>query len=224
MAEGTIHHPATMAPPFPVVVPPRPLPPIGLGSAGISMTPAEFDAITDFDEEWRYELVRGVLVVNPIPSDSERGGNDMLAYLLLTYSESHPQGGALDGHLPESYVAVSNGRRRADRILWAGLGRAPNSKKDVPTIVVEFVSEGKRSWQRDYNEKRQEYIAIGVKEYWIIDRFERKMTVFRPAPAEPAELIVDADGVYRTHLLPGFELPLAQVLAAGDRWSGKHDG
>jgi hypothetical protein len=40
--------------------------PIGLTSAGITMSP-EFDATVDFDDEYRYELVHGVLVVHAIP-------------------------------------------------------------------------------------------------------------------------------------------------------------
>jgi hypothetical protein len=44
------------------------------------------------------------------------------------------------------------------------------------------------------------------------------MTVFFAPPAEPAEVVVPADGIYRTPLLPGFELPLAQLLAIADSW------
>jgi Uma2 family endonuclease len=35
------------------------------------MTPEEFDAVTDYDERFAYELVNGVLVVTPIPSEAE---------------------------------------------------------------------------------------------------------------------------------------------------------
>ena len=38
---------------------------VGLDSAGVLMTPGEFDAIEDYDEEFQYELVHGVLVVTP---------------------------------------------------------------------------------------------------------------------------------------------------------------
>jgi hypothetical protein len=48
---------------------------IGPASAGLLMTPDEFDAITDYDDRYRYELIRGVLVVNPIPSEAEGDPN-----------------------------------------------------------------------------------------------------------------------------------------------------
>ena len=118
----------------------------------------------------------------------------------------------MDGTLPEQTVACCDNRRRADRVLWIGLGRIPDPEKDLPSIVVEFVSKRLRDRVRDYEEKRLEYLAAGVQEYWVIDRFRRVMTVYRRPPVEPAELTVKENDVYRTPLLPGFELPLARLL------------
>ena len=55
-------------------------------------------------------------------------------------------------------------------------------------------------------------------EYWIIDRFRRTMTVYRNPPRTPGEQVVAENEVCRTDLLPGFELPLAQILAVADDW------
>jgi Uma2 family endonuclease len=195
-------------------------PRLGLESAGIRLLPHEFDALSssDVDERFRYELVHGVLVVHAIPSEAEADPNEELGYLLRSYQQHHPNGSALDGTLPERYVRTADSRRRADRVIWAGLGRTPDPKRDVPTIVVEFVSAGLRNWRRDYEEKRSEYLALGVREYWIIDRFRRTMSVYRPTPPGPPEQLVAESNVFCTPLLPGFELPLAQLLAAADRW------
>ena len=83
---------------------------------------------------------------------------------------------------------------------------------------MEFVSAGKRNAIRDYETKRDEYLSVGVVEYWIIDRFRRIMTVYHDRPEGPSELVVNEQETYRTPLLPGFELPLARVLSAADRW------
>jgi Uma2 family endonuclease len=187
-------------------------------SNGMLMTPEEFDAVTDYDERFVYELIRGVLVVSPIPGEAECEPNDELGALLRAYRSTHPQGTALDTTLPERYIAVPGGRRRADRVIWTGLGRLPDPAKDVPAIAAEFVSQRKRDRVRDHEEKRGQYLAAGVQEYWIIDRFERNMTVFRATATGPAELVVKADETYRTPLLPGFELPLARLLELADAW------
>ena len=105
-------------------------------SAGMLLTPEEFDAVDDYDDEYRYELIRGVIVVNPIPSEGEVDPNDELGFLLRLYKEQHPQGAALDSTLPERYVRTATSRRRADRVIWAGMGRLPDSKRDPPQIAV----------------------------------------------------------------------------------------
>jgi Uma2 family endonuclease len=183
------------------------------------LTPEEFDAATDFDDRFTYELIHGVLIVAPPPGEAERDPNGELGFLLRLYQLNHPQGRIIDKTLPEQYLPVPNGRRRADRVIWTGLGRVPVPGTDIPSIAAEFVSERKRDRERDYGEKRREYEAIGVQEYWIIDRFERTMTVFRATPTGSVELAIKADEIYRTPLLPGFELPLARLLKLADDWA-----
>ncbi|MGD0044755.1 MAG: Uma2 family endonuclease [Isosphaeraceae bacterium] len=195
---------------------------LGRHSNGMLMTPEEFDATTDFDELYSYELIHGVLIVSPPPppGESERDPNGELEYLLRAYQSGHQAGSALDKTLSEQYVHLADSRRRADRVIWAGLGRMPDPKTDVPAIVVEFVSNRQRDRVRDYEEKRRQYLAIGVQEYWIIDRFQRIMTVCRGRPGEPAEQIIKENEIYRTTLLTGFELPLARLLKVADDWAG----
>jgi len=184
--------------------------------AGMRMSPEEFDAVEEWDEDYVYELVEGVLVVVPPVSENERGPNEMLGHMLLEYKEHHPQGAALDLTLPENLIKTPRSRRRADRVLWTGLGRLPNARKHRPTIAVEFVSAGKRSVQRDYVQKRDEYLVAGLKEYWIIDRFRRRMTVYRRERDEVVEVTVRENELYSTPLLPGFQLPLAKLLQLSD--------
>jgi Uma2 family endonuclease len=81
------------------------------------------------------------------------------------------------------------------------------------------VSNRKRDRVRDYEEKRREYLAIGVSEYWIIDRFKRTLTVVRNAPGQPSEIVVQAEETYQSPLLPGFDLPLKQLLKLADDWA-----
>ena len=188
----------------------------GPESNGILMTPAEFDR-AEFVEGWRYELINGVLIVSPPPLDNEVDPNEELCYLLRGYQENHPQGSALDVTLGEREVRTGQNRRCADRVIWAGLGRLPR-RREKPTIIVEFVSEGKRNWKRDYETKRDEYVAMGVKEYWVIDRFQHTITVFYQGSGKTRKRVVRGNHTYKTDILPGFELPLARLFALADRW------
>jgi Uma2 family endonuclease len=81
-------------------------------------------------------------------------------------------------------------------------------------LVIEVVSEGRENRQRDYVEKRAEYAAAGIAEYWIVDPEERKLTV----------LVLDGDryregGVFHAGdtaasvALPGLTVPVCDVFA-----------
>src|SRR5580704_17542493 len=104
-------------------------PVLGLESAGALMTPQEFDAVQEWDESYRYELIHGVLVVAALPLPMETGPNETLGIWLTNYQM---QGGVLDGTLPEQIVRTPGSRRRANRLIWVGLGRYRNVKKELP--------------------------------------------------------------------------------------------
>ena len=199
-------------------------PMIGPADNGMIMSPEEFDRIDyeDCEEGWRYELINGVLIVSPIPSVQEVDPNEELGRLLRNYQEMHAKGRALDKTLPERIVYLGDNRRRPDRVIWAGLGRLPR-ERELPTIIVEFVSKRKRDRVLDYETKRDEYIDAGVKEYWVIDRFQRIMTVFSKSHARIRRKVVQTQQSYRTDLLPGFDLRIAKLFALADDWSDEHD-
>jgi Uma2 family endonuclease len=81
-------------------------------------------------------------------------------------------------------------------------------------LAVEVVSAGKDNWERDYIEKRAEYAASGIAEYWIVDPQATKITVLSLQ-----------HGVYREHgvfqigdvatsvLLEGLIVEVAEVFA-----------
>lgn len=183
---------------------------------GIRMTPEEFDAIDDYDPQYRYELVDGVIVVSPPPDIGERSPNDELGYLIRRYRDDHPNGGCVDDTAFEQFIRVHNGRRRAVRAIWIGLGRKPDEANDTPTIAIEFVSRRLRDWRRDHLDKRYEYAKTGVAEYWVIDRFQRIMTVYR---GESEPLVIKPGDVYTTELMPGFTLEFDRLLAISDRYT-----
>ena len=84
----------------------------------------------------------------------------------------------------------------------------------VATIVVEVVGEGGE--YRDYVEKREEYLHIGVLEYWILDPYKRALLVLRREGDVWVEIPVAEDATYRTHLLPSLEVSPAELLGPAE--------
>lgn len=188
---------------------------LGPESTGLALSRDEFFAIEDVDELYRYELIHGVVVVSRIPGPGQRAPNARLDQWLWNYHDEHPQGTSLNDTLPEQMIDTRVCIRCADRAIWTGLDREPDPQKDVPTIVIEFVSKSNRDRRRDYDEKRAEYAAIGVVEYWVIDRFRRTMTV---CSGDQVVRVVKEEETYQTPHLPGFELPLGELLKIADRY------
>jgi Uma2 family endonuclease len=84
-------------------------------------------------------------------------------------------------------------------------------------LVVEVVSEGTDSRQRDYLEKRREYAEAGIAEYWIVDPEERKVTVLVIEGTEYREHGVFAKGEDATSaLLSGFQVAVEYLFAKCD--------
>ena len=187
---------------------------------GLRMTPAEFDAVEDWDRDYVFELVQGVVIVSPAPGPGQRKLRDVLGHRIRNYQESQPEGICVDDTLPEQYIAVDNGRRRADRAVWVGLGRDPDVDQDVPQIAIEFVSERRRDRHRDFVTKRDEYRDAGVIEYWVIDRFHRTVTAF----AKDSQETYDETQTVRSSLLPGFELSVSRLMTAIDRYQSSSQG
>lgn len=199
-------------------------PRLSLRSTGLTMTAAEFDSWPAHAcaRGYRYELVRGILIVSPYAGNGEVHPNQDLGFLLQLHQEMDPQGRLIDLTLPEQTLICGEDRRRCDRAIWVGLGRTPDLERDFPAIIVEFVSRSRRDFRRDYEEKRDEYRRAGAQEYWIVDRFRRTMTVYRFARgAGHPEVVVTiaAAETYQTDLIPGFTLPLARLLSKADLWA-----
>ena len=79
----------------------------------------------------------------------------------------------------------------------------------LPALAAEVVSRG--SVQRDYVTKREEYLAYGLLEYWIVDPLERKVTVLTRRGDTWAEAVFRDDQVIASLVLPGFATTVAEL-------------
>ncbi len=61
-------------------------------------------------------------------------------------------------------------------------------------LVMEVVSESADDRKRDYIDKRKDYQAAGISEYWIVDPIERKVTVLALRKGKYVEHCVVKDG------------------------------
>ena len=117
--------------------------------------------------------------------------------------------------VPNAWVRVDEG---ADRIGDVGvyLAGGPGARRipdRVPELMFEVVSPGRASRERDYVEKRADYERLGVKEYVVVDRFAKRVTVLTLGPGGYRERVLTAADVYASPLLPGLEVAVSEVFA-----------
>jgi Uma2 family endonuclease len=189
---------------------------IGPADNGRRMTLEEF---RDADEEpgYSYELAGGVLEVTEVPNDPHWQIVDNLRELISAYRRQNPGviqrvGGG--GECRAWVVGMASGRNPDVAVVLVGTAR-DNRGRQPPSLVAEVVSRGGET--RDYDTKRAEYLAFGIREYWVVDPGSRRVTVLerREGAGEPAwaEQVWQGDQVIAGALLPGFAGTVAELWA-----------
>lgn len=189
------------------------------------MTLAEFFAYDD-DSDTLYELENGELLAMPPESEPNR----RIATFLFAY---FLQLGLSPASITMKTEVVVTGSRATVRVpdlivfseeLEAALQGATRSTITTdmppPRLVVEVVSPGKQSCDRDYRYKRSQYQARGINEYWIIDPISQQVTVLTLVEGLYEEAIFTGELAIASPLLAELgqttALTATQILQAGD--------
>lgn len=135
-------------------------------------------------EDYRVELEDGEIVAMPTPSPLHIQTIRFLYALIEQYIKNYD----LRLEVFPGGIGVRTGIRSSrepdlcvlHREDWEAL-RKQNPKSAImerpPLLVIEVVSPGDENHERDYQKKREEYVGMGIPEYWIVDPEERKVTV-----------------------------------------------
>ncbi len=183
---------------------------IGAADHGRMMTIEEFrDA--EVEEGYRYELGRGVLEVSEVPDDPH---GVVVAHLydgVSRYRRDHPGvihrygGGSefrfwlprmISGRNPDLGVVLRGAPKD-----WRG--------RTIPALAAEVVSRG--SIKRDYETKREEYLAYGLLEYWIVDPLKRQVALLTRRGDSWDEAVYRDQQAIGSLVLPGFATTVAEL-------------
>src|SRR5262249_46952644 len=82
-----------------------------------------------------------------------------------------------------------------------------------PDLAVEILSPG--TVRRDRGEKLRAYAEVGVREYWIVDPDARQIEFLINRDGR-FQVELPLDGIYRSPLLPGVALDLAELWTAAE--------
>jgi Uma2 family endonuclease len=185
---------------------------------GRRMSLAEFED-AETQEGFIYELSRGVIVVSEVPNPWHGGMFTQITFQLGAYGFSHP--GFIKMLVSGSDCKILLQHLQSERHPDLAIYLAPRPSNDskawrtwIPAMVAEIVTPG--SEDRDYGEKREEYLEFGVQEYWIFDRKREQLLVLIRNNGRWEEQIVPASGEYQTSLFPDLNFNCKPVFEAGN--------
>jgi Uma2 family endonuclease len=134
----------------------------------------------------RYELLDGVLIVTPSPSNAHQIIVNRLQYR-LTQAVTVPGDAQVVG--PGAITVPPRTQLEPDILVYPA--RYPIDSKweeiDEHWLAVEVLSWSSRVYDREI--KRDAYIALGVPEVWLVDRWSKVVEVSRARG--PGEIVRD---------------------------------
>lgn len=202
---------------------------IGPADQGRKMTLDEF---READEEpgYLYELARGELDVTEVPGDDHGQVVDNIHEVFSGYRTQHP--GRILRFAHGSDIRLIIPELESDRhpdlaVVFRDAARNARGRQ-IPARVVEVVSPGKRAQKRDYEDKSEEYLTLGIQEYWIVDPAIRQV-VSLSLRGEGMSADWDSrefrnDDVVVSRLLPRFEARVSDFWRDLDGESGGGNG
>ncbi len=185
---------------------------ITLADNGRRMTLEEFLEAEE-EDGYRYELARGVLEVSEVPNDPHGFIVDIFNCAIVDYRRLHPNriiraGGA--GEFRLWLPVLISGRNPDYAVILRGTPKDHRGRRP-PSMVVEVVSEGSEARRRDYETKKEEYVAFGILEYWIIDPEMHRVTVLKRNGDSWIEAVFGDGQVASGLVLPGFAVTVTDL-------------
>ena len=188
---------------------------VGPSDDGRRMSLDEFEEAEGV-EGHLYELGRGVIAVMQVPRTVHALRVQAVRNTFTIYQLAHPERVVLVAGGAECRIVAADLESERHPGVAIYMTPAPSDNpwaQWVPDIVVEGVSPG--SEHRDYQEKPEEYLRFGVREYWIVDAKRQETLVLTRSKGKWAEKVLRPGEVHRTSLLPGFEFDCRTVFAVG---------
>ena len=187
--------------------------------AGISLTVEEFLELPDTEDRRKMELDEGELYIMPRPRRAHQAWHLGIGW----HIESYLRG--FDDPPAELFLDFIVALSLESQILLApDLSLVLRERLELvgdrmvdgcPDIAIEILSSDR---SRDLVRKRQLYAEAGVPEYWIFDPVGDTVTLLELRAREYIErAVLGADDTLTTPLLPGLEIPLADIMRSRRR-------
>jgi Uma2 family endonuclease len=195
----------------------------GIPAERIRMRPAPGTATEDdlirrlyAIDGWISELVDGVLIDKALSVRNSVLATHVICRL-CEFGDAHGDGFALTGKVPFRLRPARVRLPNASYVLWDSIPGDDLPDEEIssipPALAVDFVGAGNTT--REFQLKREDYFAGGVRVAWLIDPANELAEIH--AANGHTQVIGPLDELTARDVLPGFRLPLSDVFASARR-------
>lgn len=161
----------------------------------------------------RHEIIDGEHYVSPAPFVRHQRVVHRLDVCLGIYVAAHPVGEVLPG--PTDVILSPHNIVQPDLLFISNERSAFVTEKNIqgaPDLAIEIHSGSSR--HIDKGPKRRAYARWGVLEYWMLDPERKEAEVWERSAKRllRRRAHLSATDVLTTPLLPGLEIPLAEIF------------
>jgi Uma2 family endonuclease len=179
----------------------------------VGLTAEQFSQLCCDNPNLRMELTarKELIIMSPTGLKSAWREN-ILSTRLTIWAEQDGTGIVCS---PSALYKLPNGAFRGSDAAWIRRERlAPLTDEELekfgsfcPDFVAEIMSPSDRL--AELQEKMEEYVANGAQLGWLIDPFETRVYVYRPA--QPVECLQNPSTISGDPLLPAFTFNVAEI-------------
>ena len=173
-----------------------------------------YDDYARLDEEQRYEIIDGELLMAPAPDYLHQDWSRKL----FRRMDKH----VIDGKLGEVLYAPLDVVLDAENVIQPDLLFIANANLSIlqargvfgaPDLLVELISPS--SVRRDRYLKKGLYARFGVKEYWIVDTANKAIEVWKLQNRQfELHCMVEEKGKVTSVVLAGLEFDLSEITGS----------
>ncbi len=177
----------------------------------------EFWTLPEPTERSRYELIEGTLFMTPPPDPPHGDIASRLTHLLVTFLASHGQAGNV--YHPREPIYINGTYLEPDMMYVSPeLRTRMGTRRTSADIVFEYLSKSTAAYDR--TTKADTYLALGVRELWLVDPDAVSIEVRHAVAASGGnalprwDRVVSISGQWaESRVLPGWRVAVDQVFS-----------
>jgi len=173
--------------------------------------PWTYEEYARLDDEQRYEIINGELLMAPAPDWTHQDWSRKL-FRRLDKFVMERQLGEL-AYAPVDVVLDSENVVQPDLLFMAKANLSILQTRgvfDAPDLLIELISPS--SVRRDRYVKKELYARFGVKEYWIVDTSNKALEIWKlQNRLYELHCMIEEKGKVTSAVLTDFEFDLSEI-------------